>query len=189
MKKVLNERKYLCRIATSGPIKELGCVTGPIQRCKLNEKVIFQLVKNARIVYEVNPFNPSEEVLLTTKNMATRHFVKPSVNHIKMTPEVVESDVHSIKAKDTVEETVESEIINEEVESPQTEIVEDESETTPVENVVEDTQDQEDAETESDAEEDTAEDTVEETVETEKPQYQIQNNNRNKHSKNKNKNR
>ena len=173
MRKILNEKKYLCRIATSGPIQELGCVTGPIRRCKLNEKQIFQLVKNDKAIYEVNPFNTAEEVLLTTKNMATRHFVKPLVNPIKQMEEEKEnisdvitggkvSDSEAMEEiPDAVEEAVE---ITEEAEEPA--VVEAEDETV--------------------VETDEVEGTTEETTAEEKPQYQIRNN---KHGKNRNKNR
>lgn len=180
MRKILNEKKYLCRIATSGPIQELGCVTGPIRRCKLNEKQIFQLVKNDKTVYEVNPFNTAEEVLLTTKNMATRHFVKPLVNPIKQMEEEKEnipdvitggkvSDSETMDIPEVVEETVE--ITEEKTEEPA--VVETEEE------VIE-------SEEETVVETEEVEETAEETAVEEKPQYQIRNN---KHGKNRNKNR
>ena len=180
MRKILNEKKYLCRIATSGPIQELGCVTGPIRRCKLNEKQIFQLVKNDKAVYEVNPFNTAEEVLLTAKNMATRHFVKPLVNPIKQMEEEKEnisniitggkvSDSEAMEEiPDVVEESVE---ITKETEEPA--VVEAEEEVT-------------ESESETVVETDEVEGTTEETTAEEKPQYQIRNN---KHGKNRNKNR
>ena len=72
----MNEKLRLCRIEYSGIIPELGCIQGPVRKCRLNSAQIRLLIGNGKRVYELNPKNPAEEVKLTVTNCATPQFEK-----------------------------------------------------------------------------------------------------------------
>ena len=66
--------------------------------------VLRRLVKNGREVYEVNPENPSQKVLLTIENYDADNF---SVK-VDPTADVKEDDCEPVKSAENVEETVET---------------------------------------------------------------------------------
>ncbi len=62
---VLNNNFRRCDVLTNGPLAELNFVVGPVYNCKLTTPQIIKLVKNGKIVKEINPSNPNEKVQLT----------------------------------------------------------------------------------------------------------------------------
>ena len=89
-----NKRK--CDVICHGPIVELGHILGPVYGARLATPTIIKLVSNGRKVYEIDPKNPNNKVLLTVANCATSPFgdtapvvtpvapvVKPVVEPIK----------------------------------------------------------------------------------------------------------
>ena len=71
-------RTKLVTIETSGKIRELGGITGPITTpCKLDMNIIISLINSGKVVYEVNPENKTEKVRLTRSNLSGDNFVKP----------------------------------------------------------------------------------------------------------------
>lgn len=76
MKEKLNAKTILVRVAHSGVIPELHYISGPIRRCRVDEKTLYRMVRNGKAIYELNPENPSEEVRLTIRNMMVRQFEK-----------------------------------------------------------------------------------------------------------------
>ena len=67
-----NKRK--CDVVCHGPIIELGHILGPVYGAKLSTPLIIRLVSNGRKVYEIDPKNPNNKVLLTVANCATSPF-------------------------------------------------------------------------------------------------------------------
>lgn len=66
--------KYVI-ISSSGPIKELGNLTGPIVTpVRLSQETILKIIKSGHKVYEVNPSNHREKILLTFMNATDKHF-------------------------------------------------------------------------------------------------------------------
>ena len=75
MAKILNPRKKLCRVATNGPIPELGGIAGPVKGPTLIPlRTVVSMVQNGRVVYEINPKNYKEEVRLTIRNVNQNNF-------------------------------------------------------------------------------------------------------------------
>lgn len=82
MAKVLNAKKRKCDVLTNGPLPELAFVMGPVYNCRLTTDQIVRLVSNGKMVYEINPVNPKEKVLLTVATCSKSAFgevVKPEV--------------------------------------------------------------------------------------------------------------
>ena len=67
-----NKRK--CDVICHGPIVELGHILGPVYGARLATPTIIKLVSNGRKVYEIDPKNPNNKVLLTVANCATSPF-------------------------------------------------------------------------------------------------------------------
>lgn len=60
---------------TKGPLYELGGISGPIMTPEyLPLEKVCDLVRNRKKVYEVNPANKSERVLLTVQNVRLENF-------------------------------------------------------------------------------------------------------------------
>lgn len=76
MARVLNERKKLVCIKTSGPIVELGCLTGPIRSARVNIATLMLMIQNGKKVYEINPANPNEMIQLNMVNVTKNNFEK-----------------------------------------------------------------------------------------------------------------
>ena len=110
----------ICSIKTNGPIKELGNIQGPIKKCKLGDKQVISMVHNGHVIYELNPENLSESVLLDITNVMPSPFSKESVN---VNPVVTEPE-KSVFVKEERGETFE-----EEIPSPETTGVKEEDET------------------------------------------------------------
>jgi len=85
MSTVLNSNFRRCDILTNGPLAELNFVVGPVYNCKLTTPQIIKLVKNGKIVKEINPSNPNEKVQLTVltcqKSPFNRGDVKTPANN------------------------------------------------------------------------------------------------------------
>lgn len=62
---VINPKRRKCNVLMSGPIPELGGITGPLYNGNLTNEQIIRLVNNGRTVVEINPQNPSEKQRLT----------------------------------------------------------------------------------------------------------------------------
>ena len=75
-----NKRK--CDVIVTGAIPELGNILGPVYGAKLPNEKIIRLVSNGRKVYEINPKNPLEKVLLTVGNCSVSVFEQPEVNTV-----------------------------------------------------------------------------------------------------------
>ncbi|HAU84129.1 MAG TPA: hypothetical protein DCW90_00940 [Lachnospiraceae bacterium] len=73
---VLNQKKILCRVDDSGPIPELHFITGPVRKCRVSEDVLYRMVRNGRIIYELDPEGKKDPVRLNIMNMTTRVFAK-----------------------------------------------------------------------------------------------------------------
>ena len=107
-------KKKLITIATKGSLSELGGILGPVILPEYVEiSKVTALVCNRKKVYEVNPNNHSEKILLTIQNVNRDNFppapikVKANVGPAPIpsqtmarTPEDV-----SVKSEDTVMET------------------------------------------------------------------------------------
>lgn len=79
MAKVLNPQTRKCDVMSNGPIAELGFVNGPVFNCKLTTDKIVTMVSNGKRVYEIDPNNSKNKILLTIGNCSTSPFseVKP----------------------------------------------------------------------------------------------------------------
>ena len=126
MTQILNEKRIPCRIASTGVLPELHCISGPVHNCRLTEKEIYMLVRNGRVVYEKNPENPTEEILLTMDNMDTRHFVKkvpekpligngPELDSPDEEPEIVSEEVKEGEKETSPSEPEKAEVATDEV--------------------------------------------------------------------------
>lgn len=78
MARVLNDKKKLVFIKSSGPIVELGCLTGPIRSARVDVKTLMLMIQNGKVVYEINPAKPSEMVKLDMINVTKNNFEKIS---------------------------------------------------------------------------------------------------------------
>lgn len=83
MATVLNKKQYPCRIATTGIIHELGCISGPVPFCRLTNEQIKMLLMNGREVYEKCPDNLSVEVRLHVANPLQHPFETPEEDTTK----------------------------------------------------------------------------------------------------------
>lgn len=78
MATILNSKRKLCIVKTNGPIHELGGITGPILApCQIAMRAVINMVQNGKKVYEVNPKNRAETVLLTIQNVQKNNFPEP----------------------------------------------------------------------------------------------------------------
>ena len=72
---ILNEKnKRRCDVMVSGPIAELGNILGPVYGSLLTTPTIIKLVSNGRKVYEIDPRNSKNKVLLTIGNCSKSVF-------------------------------------------------------------------------------------------------------------------
>lgn len=73
---VLNEVKKMCSIRTNGPIQELGFINGPIRKAYVSITTIGNMVRNGKVVYELNPNDETKEIKMTLANYQDTHFGK-----------------------------------------------------------------------------------------------------------------
>lgn len=77
----------LCSVETNGPIKEMGNITGPVRKCRLDLPKILSMINNGHVIYELNPENLNEKVRLTLTNAIPSPFSKSEpinkINHSK----------------------------------------------------------------------------------------------------------
>lgn len=107
MARTLNEKMYPCRIATSGVLHELGCITGPVPFCRLTQKQIELLVMNGRIVFEKNPSDLNAEFRLLPGNMNDHIYDEPKETRSETPVEEIPSVVPEVR-EIPVEETAAS---------------------------------------------------------------------------------
>ena len=119
------KEKKLVIVKDSGPIPELSFICGPVLNpTRIDLGVIAKMVGAGRTVYECNPFNTDDRVLLDITNVKSNNFTTETVS--TKTEAVVEEKAEEVKeeVKETpepVQETVVEE--NEEVTEPVTEAV------------------------------------------------------------------
>lgn len=103
MAKVINSKQKLCKIMTNGRIAELGNICGPVTSpCKVDLRKVVNMVQRGLKVYEINPKNYNEQVLLTIKNVTLNNFKEPEKIKYPETP-VVEEKVVVVEKQDIVE--------------------------------------------------------------------------------------
>lgn len=69
------KKEKLITITSGGPLPELNFITGPVlYPWYVDIETITRLVVNKRKVYEVNPENREERILLTIKNVKLQNF-------------------------------------------------------------------------------------------------------------------
>ena len=126
MAHVLNEKRILCRVDSTGILPELGCITGPIRRCRVTDQQLYALVKGGRIVYELNPKDETQMVRMTKLNMNIRQFEQKAstVTKVEETPVVEEKPVVVEEVVDEPAE-VNEDVAAEEIETPVVETKED----------------------------------------------------------------
>lgn len=124
----------ICSIKTNGPIEELGNITGPIHRCKLEVPTIISMIHHGHKIYELNPDNLDESVLLDITNIVPSPFAKEKsmkpapvqlVNIVKEEESKGEeaepvADFNDVKEEEEELETDEETLNEEEVETPNT---------------------------------------------------------------------
>lgn len=105
MAKILNAKKRKCDVLSNGPIPELGFVTGPVYNCNLVTDTIVKLVSNGRRVYEINPNNPKDKVLLTVATCSTSAFDGEVVEKPEVVVPVVEKPEQVVMTASKADET------------------------------------------------------------------------------------
>ena len=101
---ISNTSTKLVTIASKGTISELGGISGPIiNPCKLDVVTIVSLINGHKRVYEVNPANKSERVLLTLKNVKTKNF--PDVVNPVVTPNLAPADKKTVNTATVTKDT------------------------------------------------------------------------------------
>jgi hypothetical protein len=99
-------QKYIV-VSSIGSIGELGGISGPIINPTLQPiSKIVQMVHNRKKVYEVNPNDFSDRVLLTLRNVRTNNFPEPTATVVESEKETTTvKKKKSSAATTTTEET------------------------------------------------------------------------------------
>lgn len=115
------KEKKLVIVKDSGPIPELSFICGPVLNpTRIDIGVIAKMVGAGRTVYECNPFNTKDQVLLDITNVKSNNFTTETVSTKNET--VVEEIKEEVKeTPEPVQETV--------VEETKKEVTEPEAET------------------------------------------------------------
>jgi hypothetical protein len=108
----LNEKSKLVVIESAGTIKELGGISGPILHpCIQKITTLETMVRNHRVVYELNPNNFDERIRLNLRNVKTVNFpavetttttaksTKTSTKTVTKTPTEVREEAEAASAK------------------------------------------------------------------------------------------
>lgn len=121
------KEKKLVIVKDSGPIPELSFICGPILNpTRIDIGVIAKMVGAGRTVYECNPFNTKDQVLLDITNVKSNNFTTETVSTKDKT--VVEEVKEETKeTPEPVQETVVEET-EKEVTEPEAETVVEEAE-------------------------------------------------------------
>ena len=121
------KEKKLVIVKDSGPIPELSFICGPILNpTRIDIGVIAKMVGAGRTVYECNPFNTKDQVLLDITNVKSNNFTTETVSTNDET--VVEEVKEEVKeTPEPVQETVVEET-EKEVTEPEAETVVEEAE-------------------------------------------------------------
>lgn len=121
------KEKKLVIVKDSGPIPELSFICGPILNpTRIDIGVIAKMVGAGRTVYECNPFNTKDQVLLDITNVKSNNFTTETVS---TKDETVVEEVKEEKKEtpEPVQETVVEET-EKEVTEPEAETVVEEAE-------------------------------------------------------------
>lgn len=100
MAKKLNQPIRRCDIMVNGPIAEMGFICGPIYNAKLTVDQIERMVLNRRQIFEIDPANTKNKVLLTSTNYKVSPFEKkevPIVQEISPAATTVEAPTEVVK--------------------------------------------------------------------------------------------
>lgn len=118
----LNPKRKTCIIKTNGPIVEMGNINGPVlMPCRITLDVLSKMVANGKVVYEINPKNPDEQVKLTVHNVMNDNF---------MTKEEIMAKASAQSAPMTEEKPVQTPTENKTVEQETVNVVNAETNTT-----------------------------------------------------------
>ena len=101
-----NVEKKLVVVDFKGPLSELGGISGPITNpVKLEIPIIIKMITAHRGVFEVNPKNTSERVLLTLQNVKLKNFHNvESKTTLKPEPVVNKSSNNSTDNKPVIKD-------------------------------------------------------------------------------------
>lgn len=121
------KEKKLVIVKDSGPIPELSFICGPVLNpTRIDIGVIAKMVGAGRTVYECNPFNTKDQVLLDITNVKSNNFTTETVSTKDET--VIEEVKEEVKeTPEPVQETVVEET-EKEVTEPEAETVVEEAE-------------------------------------------------------------
>lgn len=90
------KEKKLVIVKDSGPIPELSFICGPVLNpTRIDLGVIAKMVGAGRTVYECNPFNTDDRVLLDITNVKSNNFTTETVS--TKTEAVVEEKAEEVK--------------------------------------------------------------------------------------------
>ena len=90
----------ICSVETNGPIKELGNISGPVRKCRLELPKILSMINNGHVIYELNPENLSERVKLDLTNASPSPFTKK----VEYKPEPVHVSTEGFKSEGIIKE-------------------------------------------------------------------------------------
>ena len=97
-----NKKTKFVTVETNGPISELGGIAGPILHpCMVDLDLVIQMVNARKKVYEVNPNNPDERVLLSLRNVRTENFPVFTADKKTVTPAASISSSNNAKKTET----------------------------------------------------------------------------------------
>lgn len=115
------KEKKLVIVKDSGPIPELSFICGPVLNpTRIDIGVIAKMVGAGRTVYECNPFNTKDQVLLDITNVKSNNFTTETVStkdetvveevkeEVKETPEPVQETVVEETGKEVTESEAET---------------------------------------------------------------------------------
>lgn len=121
------KEKKLVIVKDSGPIPELSFICGPVLNpTRIDIGVIAKMVGAGRTVYECNPFNTKDQVLLDITNVKSNNFTTETVS-TKDETVVEEVKEETKETPEPVQETVVEET-EKEVTEPEAETVVEEAE-------------------------------------------------------------
>ena len=88
-------------IGTTGPIPELGGISGPISSpSRVEVSTLIRMVNARRVVYEVNPKDYDQKVRLTVSNVTRDNFVEDLDEEIRSTKSPLNSVTRTKKKED-----------------------------------------------------------------------------------------
>ena len=104
-----NKKTKFVTIETNGHISELGGIAGPILHpCLVDLDLVIQMANNRKKVYEVNPNNPDEKVLLSLRNVRNENFPVYTADKKTVKPAPSISSANTTKKTETVTTTTDN---------------------------------------------------------------------------------